>query len=1520
MGKIALGFFTYLFLFTDAATAQLGQFEDELRYSATELPQDRNLTRGIRKAEEGLARGEYTQALRFLDNLLAAKEDYFLVPGLATKGEDFQQIVGLKEKARQLLGQLSSEGRSAYLGAYAPAAQRELEAAIRMGDRQSLVDIIQRYFHTPAGYQASMLLAQRDADSGRINLAAMTYEHLLGTPAAVEQLGATLAFKAAVTFLAAGDDQRATEVLQGVTTSGSLELGGNTTKLTQRRSTIPWIEQNLGSPRVAQSQDPTDWLTTRGSPSRDANSQGGFPHMRVRWEARLLAQPRLEQIYEDFASERLRRGELTPLASTPLAIGDTVLIRSAHSLVAVDFETGKRIWQAEPQPVDELEQLAKEGTTSGNDLGTHESARFFGQRLWKDQLYSSLSSDGRRVFVIRNLTSFEELDDDPFGPALRARGSAGQAITNRLCAYDLATQGKLLWEFDGAIPQGELAGAFFVGTPLAIGETIYGLVEMKNAVWLYAADAGTGKLTWKQQLVNLDRGILFDAQRRWQNATPSYRNGMLICPIGSGSVIGVDLVKQSLSWAYRYEISDNSDPRYGISQKPSKNEFSGPWTDAAVVIAEDRLLLTPPESTHLHCLDLHSGKLLWKQPQKEMMKLACVDSQTALLIGPNAVRGIRLQDGKSAWPEIKLAKGVSPSGSGFLSDGRYYLPLSSAEVVAIDLSMGEIVANVKSRDGRVLGNLTCHRDAVLANDGKSLQKYDQIEVLRREADQLLADSPQNVEALRTLGEIAYNQGRLSEAVSLLERAYQGDRDSDSTREILAEALLSALDEDYAAYDSRLPFLEKLQDNSPLPRAELLRIKANGLAEVGKYLSAVDACLAVYELELPLEETFQLKLGREVAVSNWVNGQLAAIRSKAAPETQKQIDQKLSDYYSDTPLEDFARADRFVAYFRSLLDESSRVKLARRASKQGNLLTTQLHWQELLRSQDAKVQGEATARLASLLHREGLGTLAREYDQRLAGPFAEKTILEAKTGKQVSEAFSLEQLPEVAWPTGKIEASTFARSQASASSRSPTYGIRMERTDEVLGGCRIFLSRVGELTVHDSLGREFFQSTVQSQQRRRVHYRQAGNMHAVSYGNVLVVSFGRQLAAFNTLATSANSQPTILWQTSLTSELDGDPYGAQPGASAGQRPGSYRSNRTSWDGRWIGVLGPVNERGCVFQVQHRLVCVDLLDGSLRWSRDDVPFGCDLFGDEKFVFATPQGGREARVFSMIDGREVAKSKIPPWREHLTTRGRNIIRWRQDANEPPTSRWELAAIDSLTGETLWSQRYPEDTRVDVDRGRYLACVTPQGTAQIIDAADGSVLVESQLGKVEGLKEIHLTVGTRSFLLLTNSTYNQPGRTHARAINPSDYAIITGKVVAFDRQSGAPLWARPAELTQQGWPVTHPCDLPTLVFAANHYRHVNSSSTRQGISLLALDRRTGASVYRTSDLPTSGGGHFQVSITDANQPRLSAEMSNKVVQFTFTDKPRPPLPPAMSEVESDNLPSKGGLSNILRKQLNSR
>ena len=126
---------------------------------------------------------------------------------------------------------------------------------------------------------------------------------------------------------------------------------------------------------------------------------------------------------------------------------------------------------------------------------------------------------------------------------------------NRLVSLDLKTQGSLQWIVGGVDGEDEprLAGAFFLGPPLPLNGQLYVLAEVKGEISLVVLDANNGQLSWSQQLAHVDtRTITRDSTRRLAGATPSYSDGVLVCPTSAGAVVAVDISTHFLLCGYRY--------------------------------------------------------------------------------------------------------------------------------------------------------------------------------------------------------------------------------------------------------------------------------------------------------------------------------------------------------------------------------------------------------------------------------------------------------------------------------------------------------------------------------------------------------------------------------------------------------------------------------------------------------------------------------------------------------------------------------------------------------------------------------------------------------------------------------------------------------------------------------------------------------------------------------------------------------------------------------------------------------
>ena len=230
------------------------------------------------------------------------------------------------------------------------------------------------------------------------------------------------------------------------------------------------------------------------------------------------------------------------------------------------------------------------------------------------------------------------------------------------------------------------------------------MAEIKGEIRLVVLDSKTGKMDWSQQLASPeDVNVPWNGFRRATGVSPSYADGVLICPTSAGAVVAVDIANRSLLWGYEYPHGQQNQIqqqqmmaiRMGrvVSAYNIQNFVGDRWSDATATIADGFAIVTPVEADELFCLSLIDGKLLWKMDRGENIYVAGIRDGKVLLVGRKQVQAYRLADGKPAWADpLLLPQGSVPSGGGFLSDSQYFLPLSSAEVASIDIDKGQIAS------------------------------------------------------------------------------------------------------------------------------------------------------------------------------------------------------------------------------------------------------------------------------------------------------------------------------------------------------------------------------------------------------------------------------------------------------------------------------------------------------------------------------------------------------------------------------------------------------------------------------------------------------------------------------------------------------------------------------------------------------------------------------------------------------------------------------------------------------------
>jgi outer membrane protein assembly factor BamB len=1523
---------------TEHAAAQQIQFQvnpsappDEDPYGVY-LPTDRTLSRGVSRARERLESGEFNEALAFLQQLLDRNEDVFV-----DDGADPNKLRGLKAAARELISKLPAAGREMYVLLHTAAARRELNAALESGDRDRLAQLVRRYFLTAPGYEAAIVLAQTELDRGHPLAAAHLYQQLLADPAVAAEFEPQLSLLAGVSWRAAGRPESAAAALRALAEKSpgvEVEIAGKKISLPNKTKTdaelLAWLDESAGHVQAVDNAA-ADWLTLRGDPARNTEHRGGAPHLSARWESRVVNDPRFENFLTTRREQAEQQGLVAVAAARPIATGNVVLMRTPQNVVALDWQTGKRIWETREEESSARDQYLAEFMSDNNNGDEFAAMNHpLEQRVWDDTLTMSISSDGERVFVLGGMALGERDDQSIWnaGPGFGGPFDFTAAPTNRLTAYELATEGKLAWEIDGANASGDLSGVFFLGAPVAVDGSLYVLAEIRSAIYLLALEPATGKLQWRQQLAGLEQAITLDPPRRLNASSPSYSAGILVCPTTAGIVVAIDVIRREFAWVYRYprQMDSFANIRPGWQ---GRTEVPFPrgntrWLDGSAVIADGKVLISPPESAELHCLDLATGKLLWKKPREKSLFLACVDQGNVLLVAADSVTALRVADGAAAWPkDFALPNGSLPAGLGYLSEGCYFLPVTSGQVIAINTTDGTSTTAIEAPSDVSVGNLICHRGSIISQSAIFLDKFEQIEVLRERAKAALVENPKNAAAIRDLAEMRRLEGALAEAVPMLKQAYEIDPSDLLTRDMLADALLEALNSDYAAYRADLPLLRTIVDR-PQQQIDLLRIDAQGLDAAGERMQAFAAYLRLVDATSADLTPLTISPQNTARSDSWIRAQLNALWSAATADERSEITRQLETrqktWTSPPAISDLRT---YLGNFGGLPGtDGMRRQLVRRLLERNEPLDVEIELFRLNSSRASESQAAAAILLTQWLidqgrHEEG-ATMARSIEQQ----WSKAAAVDGRTPREWLERWrpELSEVASQSIPSGRV---TVEDLPATAANRPEItrraqaeyqLGLRKLRLEQVagprLGPSQWLIAQDGSRLVgRDGTGQDSFRFNAS---RRSALRRFGGNsdmVQAAQLGDLLYVTLGGQIVAIDTRERGENDKSDIVWQSNPSSRFAvGAPRTVRRNAPPLYHAWSQRRRMPGAAGGLVATLGPATPNGVVFQDQQQLRCADPASGETLWSRNDIPVGCELFGDDEFVLAADPEGKALYVLRMSDGELVEKRSLPetPW---LLTSGRNVAVLAETKGDG-RSRKMLQIIDAVSGKALMEQEFDAGVRMTTLEPNLLAIVEPGGEFQLIDVRTTDTLITQKLALASAPRSISMfPAGERLFLCVSGPAQQQSSRPIGL-----DYPLVDGQVYAFDLRDGRMQWPGPAVIESRGIALNQPTDIPLLVFVDRVVkRDAGGSGTK--LRLLCLDRDTGATIYRNDDLPDTSGGQFRIRATRGAAPAVDIEMNAKTIRFRMSNEPRSPEPPANDLVEAPRKSLGRGLWGVTRR-----
>jgi len=1484
---------------TPADEEEANDSEDlhSLYYSA-HLPTDRRLEQDLEQARRLFAEQRFSEGIPLVDRVLATPQDAFK---LSDARQSSDVAAGLKSWAKQLLSELPPNGIAALELDLGAKGRRLLRQAIRSGELAAVAEVATRYPLTSAAAEATSLVAQAEIDRGHYAAAARLYDSLLESPTAPPELLALALVRSTGCYAAHQPSQAFREASNRLLSTNDPAVLKEVRRLIGSREVATWVaslEASQTYPIYPPQGD--DWLMEGGDTRRNPTSEATMPHAWPSWKTRVVHHSHLShQLEERKHWQQENETAWLPVAS-PLAIGNLVIARSPQNIVAVDWLSGRRLWETRPAPPETtarpftLAAKSRKGTTPV-------SLDALEQRVWLDGIYGDISSDGERVFAIRNLTTPQSQGYSPWriqGFARNGAKTPGQV--NALSAYDLRTEGKLVWESNGA-GSGELAGVFYLGSPLAVDNTLYVLAELRNSIQLIAIEAATGKLIWKQWLVNLERSVQFDLGRRLAGATPTLSHGLLLCPTGAGSVVAIDRFDRSLKWSYRYEVDESVASRDAVGWHQHVGAYEPGLTDRwrrnRCMTAGDSALVTAPESTHLHCIDVLTGQQRWSLLRKDHQFVAGVSGDRVALVSPRKIDFVNIEDGEAHGTPSSIAMPAATTvvGLGVLAEDRLYLPFSNNRIGSINLREGRLESLLPIRTEGCVGNLAYHRGTLVSQSTTAIARFDQLANLKAQAKTELSESEATPQNLRIRGEIAWSSGDLTEATRLFLQAHNEVPNNLTIRSRLSEALLAGLSTSYEDYKQHYALLESLLDNS-LRQIELRRLHVDAALAANDFATAFEGLMNLQKVDQPMRILHVD--GSSVLAERWFAGRLLAVwqkadsllREKMASEVQSlhegdrqnggvDTTGRLAHYFGVTP---GGRSLR-VAYATSLIE-------AGRAAEA-----------EILLQQTDPEERSAQLALLPEAYREQFRFLGEP------NPEAHSDTSPPSRGSYLN------------WPDGKVNTEKFvglsrgARA-GSTSSRSQQKGVfhryllathvgvpwtgpaDLSLTE---GGARVLgWNRWGELEQSTPLGFELARGGNQSAAHKTIRF-----------GRFCVFGTGRSVAAIDLVANATDAPEPLLWSSRQVNQSYVNRQ--QLAGWQVQNRSTFRNEAESGED-YTGELCTAGPYGVALRTGDRIRCFDPISGELAWQQTGVPTTGTAFGDWQYLFLLDNGQRSGVILSMIDGSKLGDCQFPEGRI-IAIAGRNLA----------TSRYRngkrvIQIVDMLTGETLLQRTYESGTKFSEAIDGKFACHERSGRFEWLDLLSGKLVFEQQLLPERKLEEIRV-VPSGNVLLLATNRRTQAQHNTAGFEPAGDAQVVTGRIYALHASSGEPVWDRPATVEGQGLPNLQPNASPVLVLVSRLVDRRNNQ-TSENTKLLCLDKRTGRSLYRDDQITAIGNAPWSMRVDDGSQPSVTIQLPYTTLEMQFTNAPRPPEPVALAEVEGVPQKASSGLENLVRRWFGAR
>ena len=1333
---------------------------------------DRAAARQVLLGRRALAAGEPTEAIDFARLALRAEHDSVLPDGVPVRAAAAE----LLERVR------AAEPRLVELRLGAAADQEYAEIAPR-GDSDGLALIAARFPGTHAGRRAAARLADLELDRGRYASAARLFDDLHGEATAPEAERDRWRLKAAVAHWRAGDPGAAKNRFDAVDSrtrigfvarlragepGRAVDAGDLPTVLGPpgspggavgdgRAGEWPWVGRLPGRSAATPGTSAPEPVNAVGGPTWTANLADLLPRTSTEGPGRAIA--------AIVRQHRAGRGESLWPAARPLALapsresgagesgagapgadgaGDAVVVFSTPAgVAAVDAADGTVRWESGLSPASEYYRLTRaeeEPILSDRGRGTVTGVRnLHEERGYRDATSGALSADERHVYAVRN-------DDLPKLDLAGAFGRGGftdpsrRPRANRLVAYDRRT-GRARWAAGGTSGErgvgGEggdpTAGTFFCGPPLPTEHGLAAIGETGGVLRAFVLDPADGSV---RRVLPLAEPPLPQVEPpRWRTAGLGIAEGagLWVVSTASGGAAALDPRSGGFAWTYRYEstVLVDGGPDRGPPLMSASEDDQHRWADRPPQIAAGRVLLTPPDSDELHCLDLATGEPRWTRPRGVGRQVAGViaaadgteqgagDSDaprpgpTVLLVGDDGVRGLALADGSERW----FTPLPQPAGDAVVAGGLLLVPLSDDTIAALRTRGGGVVNRLPA--GGAAGNLIAAGGRLVSQWPTGVAAFRTRDETAAEIEAAFAEEAGDPEsraaALLLRAGLRLQSGEEADAVADLIAAAAVDAPAGGlgvaaraaagrARDRLSEVLAEGLRRDFPRFAPLLtdaaPVLE------PDPTGEVARAYADGLTNQGRAAEAFRV----------LARAGDGGSRPPVTAPAWARPRLADLFVAATPEQRTAMAAEVAAIHGELAPEDPKNAENAEAFahrFGALCGTAAWREQAPRPGGAVDLVDAALRRAAAAVGDDPRTSPVGAERLLRwAASRPG----AAPADELLGE-------LYRRAGDDLAASHLLGEPAEPAYAGRAI-----AAAEAEDRGRLPTtVRLPVGAAPPWAAGGRLSVDNVGpRLRWQADDGRTRFTHVLSGGMP-------APGSRALWDGHLLAVGLGDRVEMLDTLARPGRA--VARWRAPLTDGLTtgrtatpADPTFVVPAVGGADFDGPV-------------VFTP---RQLVLRAGSGLVARRPLTGEALWRRAGVPPLAKVIGDDRTLLVLPAGSRQAWRLRAGDGARIDTVEAPPQQERWLERGTRVWTngFRAESNAAGGGVAVISCLDLAppapdgnggvaAPRTVWSRSFPLSTvfRPD-DAGTALTAVTPQRRAFVLDLETGADLENVDLG----------------------------------------------------------------------------------------------------------------------------------------------------------------------------------------------